>query len=107
MKEPAQAGSKTTKGAVSEPPAPDLRGSAGGLGRRNSCGSGYRGRLLGDVAGARGVHPHAGTLARRERDRAQVAALGGGRLRADHLVEERGVVLEEGALLHVGLADTE
>src|SRR5947209_2331171 len=68
-------------------------------------GLGYRGRLLGDVARPRRVDAHAGPERRRERDRAQVAALRGGGLSADELLDQRGVVLEQRAGIELGLAN--
>src|SRR3954468_6537281 len=104
----SQAGSQWTNSVTSEPPAPGLRKCRGSRASK-SGGSGYRSGLLGggDVAGAQRIHAHARTVRGRERDRAQVAALRCGRLRAHDLVDQRGVVLEEVALLHVGLADRE
>src|SRR3954453_16619947 len=61
--------------------------------------------LLEDVPGAGWVDLDAGTHGRGERDRAQVAALGRGRLCAHELVDQRGVVLEQRALLERCLAD--
>src|SRR5579875_1900303 len=86
------------------------RAAAGGLwwpvcGR--TLGGGRRGRLLDDFAGLAGVDLHAGPHRGGERDRTQVAAFGGGRLRAHELFDDRRVVLEQPALVEAGLADDE
>src|SRR4051794_33589244 len=61
--------------------------------------------FLEDVPRAGRVDLDAWTHGRAERDRPQVAALGGRRLRADELVDQRGVVLEQLALVERHLAD--
>src|SRR3954454_22491704 len=61
--------------------------------------------LLEDVAGAARVDLDARPHRRGERDRPDGAALCRGGLGADDLVDHRGVVLEQGALVEAGLAD--
>src|SRR3954463_2731501 len=65
----------------------------------------YRRALLEDVPCAGRVDLDAGTHRGAERDRPQVAALGGRRLGADELVDQRGVVLGQLALLERHLSD--
>src|SRR3954463_9996834 len=65
------------------------------------------GQLLDDPARTGRVDAHAGPHRRRERDRAQVTALRRCRLGADELVDQRRVVLEQLALVQLGLADRE
>src|SRR3954468_16911727 len=57
------------------------------------------------LAGPRLVDAHAGAHAGGESDREQVPALRGGRLGANDLVDDRGVVLEQGSLVEARLAD--
>src|SRR5437588_7374722 len=64
-----------------------------------------RRRLLEDVTGAAGVDLHARTHGGRQRDRAQVAAFGGGWLGAHQLFDHSRVVLEQLAVLEARLAD--
>src|ERR671919_89779 len=121
---PAWAGLSERASLRSAPPRPDFCPVAAGCLRRSVflvaviLAIPLRGnrRLLelgGDVARAGGVDAHAGPHRARQRDRADVAALGGGRLRADDLLHDGGVVLEQRALLealppdrqvHVGAA---
>src|SRR3954451_10828041 len=61
--------------------------------------------LLGDVAGARRVDVDPRSHRRGERDLLDVTALRGRRLRADDLVEERRVVLDQLPLVEALLAD--
>src|SRR3954468_22893858 len=65
----------------------------------------YRRALLEDVSCAGRVDLDAGTHRGAERDRPQVAPLGRRRLRADELVDQGGVVLEQLALVERHLAD--
>src|SRR3954454_4331734 len=65
----------------------------------------YRRALLEDVPCAGGIDLDAGAHGGAERDRAQVATLGGRRLGADELVDQGGVVLEQLALVEAHLAD--
>src|SRR3954465_13637532 len=65
----------------------------------------YRRALLEDVPCAGGIDLDAGAHGGAERDRAQVATLGGRRLGAEELVDQGGVVLEQLALVERHLAD--
>src|SRR5262249_9448021 len=62
-------------------------------------------RLLDNVASTAGVNLHARTHRGRERDGADIAALGRRRLGADQLVHHRRVVLEQAAVVEFPLAD--
>src|SRR4029077_12582184 len=62
-------------------------------------------QLFGYVSRLRGVDVDTGPHRARQRDLLDVAALGLGRLRADDLVDQRGVVLDQGALVEAALAD--
>src|SRR3981081_724879 len=62
-------------------------------------------RLLDDVAGTGRVDLDAGAHRGRERDRADVAALGGGGFGADQLLDHGRVILEQPLLLEGALAD--
>ena len=102
-------------------PARRTKGTTGPFGRKENapagvtaCGrvtsSALRGRralFVEEAAGLVRVDGDAGAHRRGERDLLQVAALGGGRLQPDHLVDRRRVVLEQRLLVEGGLADDE
>src|SRR3954452_12489047 len=78
---------------------------AGGLGQKRCSRSGYRGRLLHYVAGPAGVDLHARVGRGGEGHRVEVAALRGGGLGADDLVDQRRVVLQQHLPVEAELAD--
>src|SRR5690348_16649300 len=61
--------------------------------------------FLCDPTGALRIHVDPRPHGRRERDLLDVAALRSGRLRADDLLDQRGVVLDQLALVEALLAD--
>src|SRR6516165_1853128 len=70
-------------------------------------GSADRRLFLDEAAGLVRVHRDTGAHRRGERDLLQVAALGGGGLEPDHLIERGRVVLEQRLLREGGLPDDE
>src|SRR4051794_331262 len=96
--------------SVHRPPVRDFRRRARRAARpgssvaRRRLRGGCRG-LLEDVAGPPGVDLDARPHRRGDRDRADVAALRRRGLGADDLVDDRGVVLEQRAVLEARLAD--
>src|SRR5438477_10995641 len=108
MTRPAGGGPAQSTELAKTPPRLDFRpaglpavfGGLVGLGRYCSFL-----QLLEDPARARGVDVDAGAHRARQRDAADVAALGRGRLGADDLVEEDGIVLGEVPLVEALLAD--
>src|SRR4051794_4788301 len=96
--------------SVHRPPVRDFRRRArraprpGSSVARRGLRGGCRG-LLEDVAGPPGVDLDARTHRRGDRDRADVAALRRRGLGPDDLVDDRGVVLQERAVVEARLAD--
>src|ERR1700722_1265504 len=100
---------------VNAPGGPtDRSGKTNAPAGMTACGrvtsSALRGRralFVEEAAGLVRVDGNAGPHRRGERDLPQVAALGGGRLEPDYLVDRGGVVLQQRLLVEGGLADDE